>query len=117
LAYNSAESEVRVLATGVTGRVCRVVPFIFDSDEGGLQMFQIKEIVKPSGKGRTAYWPEHIGTVTRVTRESVFVQWHDCAIEDEMNFDELVTTGTFNDSVPVVVAKLPPPEEKPPTIH
>jgi hypothetical protein len=52
-----------------------------------------------------------------VTKESVFVQWHDCAVEDEMNFDELVSTGTFNDIVPVVVAELPLPEEKPPTIH
>ena len=80
-------------------------------------MFQIKEIVKPSGKGRTADWPQNIGTVTRVTAESVLVQWHDCAIEDEMKFDELVSTGTFNDSVPVVVAELPSPEKKPPTIH
>jgi hypothetical protein len=80
-------------------------------------MFQIKEVVKPSGKGRTVGWPEHLGTVTRVTNETVFVQWHDFAAEDEMKFDELVSTGTFNDRVPVVVAKLPPPEEKPPTIH
>ena len=80
-------------------------------------MFRIREIVKPSGKGRTADWPEHIGTVTKVTAGSVFVQWHDCAVEDEMKFDELVSTGTFNDIVPVVVAELPPPEEKPPTIH
>jgi hypothetical protein len=80
-------------------------------------MFRIKEIVKPSGRGRTADWSKHIGTVTKVMAESVFVQWHDCAIEDEMNFDEIVSTGTFNDIVPVVVAELPPPEEKPPTIH
>jgi hypothetical protein len=52
-----------------------------------------------------------------VTEESVFVQWHDCAVEDEMNSDELVSTGTFNDIVPVVAAELPPPEQKPPTIH
>jgi hypothetical protein len=80
-------------------------------------MFQVKGIVKPSGKERTADWPEYPGTVTKVTAESVFVQWHDCAVEDEMNFDELVSTGTFNDIVPVVVAELPPPEEEPPTIH
>ena len=80
-------------------------------------MLRIKEIVNPSGKGRTADWPKHAGTVTRVTAESVFVQWHDWAVEDEMSFDELVSTGTFNDIVPVVVAELPPPEEKPPTIH
>ena len=91
--------------------------YSFDSTAGGLQMFRIKEIVKPSGKGRTADWPERIGTLTRVTKESVFVQWHDCAVEDEMNSDELTSTGTFNDIVPVVVAELPPPEEKRPTIH
>jgi len=80
-------------------------------------MFQVKEIVKPSGKGRTADWPEHLGTVTRVTAESVFVQWHDYAVEDEMKFDELVSTDTFSDIVPVMVAELPPPEVRPPTIH
>jgi hypothetical protein len=80
-------------------------------------MFQIKEIVKPSGKGRTVEWPEHFGTISRVTAESVFVQWHDCAVEDEMNVDELISTGAFADNVPTVVAKLPPPEQKPPTIH
>jgi len=80
-------------------------------------MFRVKEIVKPSGKGRTADWLEHPGTVTKVTAESVFVQWHDCAVEDEMNFDELVSTGTFNDIVPVVVAEFPLSKEKPPTIH
>jgi hypothetical protein len=72
-------------------------------------MFRIKEIVKPSGKERTADWPMHAGTVTKVTAESVFVQWHDCAVEDEMNFDELVSTGTFKDMVPIVVAELPMP--------
>lgn len=80
-------------------------------------MFQIKEIVKPSGKGRTADWPENVGTVTKVTKESVFVQWHDCAVEDEMTFAELVSTGTFVDKVPLVVAELSPAEGKPPTIH
>ena len=80
-------------------------------------MFQTKEIVKPSGKGRTADWPEHVGTVSKVTAESVFVQWHDCAIEDELRFDEVASTGTFNDLVPVVVAELLLPEEKPTTIH
>jgi hypothetical protein len=80
-------------------------------------MLRIKEIVKPSGKGRTADWEEHIATVTRVMNESVFVQWHDYAVEDEMKFDELVSTGTFNEIVPVVAAELPAPEGKPPTIH
>ena len=80
-------------------------------------MFRIKEIVKTSGKGRTADWPEQVGTVTMVTAGSVFVQWHDCAVEDEMSFGELVSTGAFNDIVPVVFAVLTPPEEKPPTIQ
>jgi len=80
-------------------------------------MLRIREIVKPSGKGRTANWPECVGTVTRVTAESVFVQWRHCAVEDEMNFDELVSTGDFATDLPTVVARLPPPEEKTPTIH
>jgi hypothetical protein len=80
-------------------------------------MFRIKEIVKPSGRGRTADWSKHIGTVTKVIAESVFVQWHDCAVEDEMNFDEIVSTGTFNVIVPAVVAEIPPAAENPPTIH
>ena len=80
-------------------------------------MFRVKEIVKTSGKGRTADWPEQVGTVTGVTAGSVFVQWHDCAVEDEMDYSELVSTGAFNDAVPVVFAVLTPPDEKPPTGH
>jgi hypothetical protein len=80
-------------------------------------MFQIKEIVKRSRKGRTADWPKHLGTVTRIMSGSVFVQWHDSAVDDEMKFDELISSGAFNDNVPVVIAKLPPPEGKAPTIH
>ena len=80
-------------------------------------MFRIKEIVKPSGRGRTADWSKHIGTVTKVMAESVFVQWHDCTVEDEINLDEIVSTGTFNVIVPAVVAEIPPAGENPPTIH
>ena len=80
-------------------------------------MFRIKEIVKPSGKRRTADWPEHIGTVTRVTKESVCVQWHNYSVEDEMGFDEFISTRTFADNLPVVVAELPLTEEEPPTIQ
>ena len=80
-------------------------------------MFRIKEIVKPSGKGRTADWPEQHGTVSKVTVESVFVQWHDYAVEDEMSFDELISTHTFADKLPVVVAELPLTEAESPTIH
>ena len=84
---------------------------------GGLAMIQVKEIVKPSGKGRTADWPQDLGTVTKVTENSVFVQWHDCAVEDELKFDEVVSTGTFAEIIPIVVAEFSPPDEKPPTIH
>jgi S-adenosylmethionine:tRNA ribosyltransferase-isomerase len=85
--------------------------------QAGAASFQIKEIVKPSRKGQTAEWPAQIGTVSRVTSESVFVQWHDCAVEDEMNFDEVVSAGTFADNVPTILAELPRPKYKPPTIH
>jgi hypothetical protein len=96
----------------------RFTAHIFDSNaKGGRHMFQVKEIVKTSGKGRTADWPEHIGTVTRVTKESVFVQWHKYAVEDEMSFDELISTRTRADKLPVVVAELPLTEEESPTIH
>ena len=69
--------------------------YSFDSDARRLVNVPNQRNVKPSGKGRTVDWPENLGTVTRVTKASVFVQWHDCAVEDEMNFDELVSTGTF----------------------
>jgi hypothetical protein len=96
----------------------RFTAHIFDSDaKEGRHMFQVKEIVKTSGKGRTADWPEHIGTVTSVTKESVFVQWDNYAVEDEMSFDELFSTRTFADKLPVVVAELPLTEEESPTIH
>jgi hypothetical protein len=63
-------------------------------------MFLVGEIVKPSGKGRTATWEGMVGTVTRVEGTSVFVQWHNVAVEDELDSDELVSTGTFNTKVP-----------------
>jgi hypothetical protein len=40
------------------------------------------------------------GTVTRVEGTSVIVQWHNVAVEDELDFEELVSTGTFNETVP-----------------
>jgi hypothetical protein len=58
-------------------------------------MFFVGEVVKPSGKGRTATWEGMVGTVTRVVGKSVFVQWHNVAVEDELDFDELISTGTF----------------------
>jgi hypothetical protein len=56
-------------------------------------MFKVKEIVKTSGKGRTADWDEQIGIVTKVLENTVLMQWHNLAIEDEMGFDQLVPTG------------------------
>lgn len=62
-------------------------------------MFKVKEIVKTSGRGRTASWDELTGTVTEVLETTVLVQWHNLAVEDEMKFDELVSTGEFADQV------------------
>jgi hypothetical protein len=63
-------------------------------------MFMVGEVVKPSGKGRTATREGMVGTVTRVDGKSVFVQWHNVAVEDELDSEELVSTGTFQKSVP-----------------
>jgi hypothetical protein len=63
-------------------------------------MFFVGEVVKPSGNGRTATWEGMAGTVTRVEGASVFVQWHNVAVEDELEFEEVVSTGTFQKSVP-----------------
>lgn len=63
-------------------------------------MFFVGEVVKPSGKGRTASWDGMVGTVARVEGTSVFVQWHNVAVEDEMEFAEVVSTGTFQKRVP-----------------
>jgi hypothetical protein len=52
-----------------------------------------------------------------LTKESIFVQWKNYAVEDEMSFDELISTRTFADKLPVVVAELPLSEEESPTIH
>ncbi len=63
-------------------------------------MFFVGEVVKPSGTGRTATWEDLFGTVVRVEGASVFVQWHDCAVEDEMAAEELVSAGTVQRRVP-----------------
>ena len=63
-------------------------------------MFFVGEIVKPSGKGRTATWEGMVGAVVRLDGKSVFVQWHNCAVEDELEVEELVSTGTFQQRVP-----------------
>lgn len=62
-------------------------------------MFKVKEIVKTSGKGRTAGWGEQTGMITKVLENTVLVQWHDSAVGDEMEFDELVSTGEFVEQV------------------
>jgi hypothetical protein len=51
------------------------------------------------------------GTVTRVSESSVFIQWHDCAVEDELDFDEIVSTGTFNRTIPHHARELDGSEE------
>jgi hypothetical protein len=38
--------------------------------------------------------------MTRVEGTSVFVQWHNFAVEDELECEEVVSTGTFQKSVP-----------------
>ena len=63
-------------------------------------MFMVGEIVRPSGAGKTATWENMAGTVTRVTEGSVFVQWHNVAVEDELAFEEVVSTQTFNETIP-----------------
>lgn len=63
-------------------------------------MFIVGEVVRPSGKGRTATWEGMVGTVTRVDGASVFVQWHNCAVEDELDAEELVSTHTFQTRAP-----------------
>lgn len=63
-------------------------------------MFIVKEIVKTSGKGRTAGWGEQYGTVVKALENTALVQWRDSAVEDEMQFDELVSTGEFAPEIP-----------------
>ena len=63
-------------------------------------MFFVGEVVKPSGKGRTATWDGMVGTVVRVEGTSVFVQWHNVAVEDQLEVEELVSTRTFQQRVP-----------------
>ena len=35
-----------------------------------------------------------------VEGESVFVQWHNVAVEDQLDFEEVFSTGTFQKRVP-----------------
>lgn len=60
-------------------------------------LFRKKMIVRPSGHGRTASWPKSDeGTVVRVSKRSVFVQWHGTCVEDQMEPSELADTGRIN---------------------
>jgi hypothetical protein len=63
-------------------------------------MFFVGEVGESSGKGRRATWDGMVGTVVRVEGTSVFVQWHNVAVEDELDFEEVVSTGTFQKRVP-----------------
>ena len=63
-------------------------------------MFIVGEIVRPSGKGRTATWVTIAGTVTRVNERSVCVLWHNIAVERDMLIDEIVSTYTFVTNIP-----------------
>jgi hypothetical protein len=63
-------------------------------------MYIVGEIVKPSLEGRTATWHGMVGTVVRVEGLSIFVQWHNTAVEEELSVDELVSTHTFSTPVP-----------------
>ena len=62
-------------------------------------MFQVQDIVKPSGKGRTKTWRNIKGTVTNVSDHSVFVIWHGTCVEDELDVDEVIKTGR-NTAIP-----------------
>jgi len=69
-------------------------------------MYKVKEIVKTSGAGRTATWGEQYGTIVKVLEDTVLVLWHNTAVEDEMDFDELVSTGEFAPQNPSNYRKL-----------
>jgi hypothetical protein len=84
---------------GCTSVIGRKVPFVHrPQDSFGCRMrltcSSSVKVVKPSGKGRTATWDGMVGTVVRFEGASVFVQWHNVAVEDERDCEELVSTGT-----------------------
>ncbi len=54
-----------------------------------VKQFHKGQKVTVSGYGRTATWGQITGTVTRATKHSVFVQWDDCIVNDEMRPEEL----------------------------
>ena len=62
-------------------------------------MFQVQDIVKPSGKGRTKTWGNMKGTVTNVSDHAVFVIWHGTCVEGELDPDEVIKIGR-NTTIP-----------------
>jgi len=44
-----------------------------------------------------------VGTVFRVEGKSVFVQWHNVAVDDELDSEEVVSTGRFQKSVHIML--------------
>jgi len=52
-------------------------------------MFTKGQIVTPSGAGRTATWPKRPGTVLKVTKTAVFVNWQGTSFSDQMTPSEL----------------------------
>ncbi len=70
-------------------------------------VFRKQMTVRPSGHGRTATWPKSDeGTVVRVSKGSIFVQWHGTCVEDQMEPDELIATGRMNSEIPSGIATL-----------
>jgi hypothetical protein len=69
-------------------------------------MYKVKGIVKTSGAGRTATWGAQYGTVVKVLENTALIQWHDSAVEDEMEFNELISTGEFAPQIPSNYRKL-----------
>jgi hypothetical protein len=54
-----------------------------------VKQFRKGQRVAVSGYGRTARWGQITGTVTRATKRSVFVQWDNRIVNDEMRPEEL----------------------------
>ena len=46
-------------------------------------------IVRSTGKGKTKTWGNHIGKVTKVQGNSVYVIWENTSFEDEMKMEEV----------------------------
>lgn len=67
---------------------------------------QVMDIVVPSGRGRTRGWRRTEGTVTKVTGDSVFVQWHGTCVEDQLSPSEVTATGRTAKLLPSGVKRL-----------